>query len=268
MREKPTTSSRVLGYADELWLEDVSFFVSPSGLDRIRRTGERSPIAFVVGTVVKDRPRKVSQKHGWSQVRFDPFQGDCFAGPRGGCFTSAKFVHLGNRKLRAFGVDRGPAVTSMRQLNPDLELFTPQRETWHGDMGGLNYGRATPESLAEALELVWSRWPGCVVLDGTDDWEAPEQMRPETFPRIYSCRPLARWHTGMSGETASGLILSLDEFRRLESAYREHWGHGFEDAPSVRKDDEPTSCGCWQGSGFTIYRPPSHMAEVKRRLMR
>jgi len=268
VREKPTTSSKVLGYADELWLKDARFFVSPAGVDRIRRTGARTPIAFVVGTVVKDRPRKVSKKHGWSQVRFDPFKSDCFAGPRGGCLSSAKYVHLGDRQVRAFGVDRGAALTSLRQLNPELELVTPQRDTWQGDMGGLNYGRATPEALEAALDQVWARWPGAVILDGTDDWDAPEKMRPETFPRTHGANPLARWHTGMSGQAASGLIFEPEAYRRLEARYRAAHGHGFEDAPAVRKAEEPNSCGCWQGSGFTVYRGPQSSANLKRRLMR
>ena len=78
VRAKATSSSKVLAYVDEIWLEDVSFFVSPSGLRSIQQSGARTVCCFVVGTVIGSRSSGATKKHGWSPVRLDVFDHGCF----------------------------------------------------------------------------------------------------------------------------------------------------------------------------------------------
>lgn len=268
VRAKPTSSSKVLGYADELWLEDVSFFVSPSGLRRVKDTGTRDVIAFVVGTGMKPKRPATLKKRGWFDVRFNPFEQGCFYDARSdACLRTAKYAVLRNRGIRAFGAEKGKPVGSQRELNPELVLFTPERETWHGEMGGLNYRPASAEAVAAELHEVRHAFPEAIVIDGSDDWDAPEHMRPELFPELFGTRPLARWHTGASGVSASGLVLSPEEYDRLCSAYRGRFGFHLTAAPGRSSSGSPSSCGCWDGRGFRVYQE-HRSPELKRRLMR
>lgn len=270
VREKPTSSSPVIGYADEIWLEDVRFFASESGLRRIQKTGTRTPIAFVVGKVLRRRPASVTKKRGWFKVRFDPFEPGCFFDPRtDSCLASAKYMRLGDRHMEAFGPAEGEAMTSLRQLNPQPPFITPQRETWRGDMGGLNYRDATPAATTAAMRHVWDQWPSAVIVDGTDDWEAPEWARPQLWLKLLGAKPLAIWHTGASGQSASGLVFSPAEWQRAQAAFLRRFG---ERVPVSTLPKVPTKCGCWDGEGVRVYRQSRESSvdsgSLKRRLMR
>jgi len=256
VREKPSSGSKVLAYVDEVWLKDAVFFVQPGGLRRIQSTGTRSPIAFVYGTALKSPPRGASKKSGWFDVRFEPFEHGCFFDARNAaCLTSAKYVHLGKRKIRALGSEQGDSVTSLRQLNPAVPLITPRREKWIGDMGGLNYASPTSTALRDAKRYVFERYPGAVILDGTDDWDAPEAYRPSAFLPRLGVRPLAWWHTGQSGALPTGAVVSDDDLPRLRRAYREVYGVDLGQVAVTRPQAEP-GCGCWDGSAVRVISEP------------
>jgi hypothetical protein len=221
---------------------------------RIRKTGQRTPIAFVVGTVLAKRPASVTRKRGWYKVRFDPFKQGCFFDPRNdACLRTAKYVRLGDRHVEAFGPKAGENLASLRELNPALTTVAPPRESWRGELGGLNFEPPSARAVARAVEAVQERWPGAVIVDGTDDWEAPRHMRPELWPHDLGIRPLARWHTGASGVSASGLVLGASEFRRLLEAYRRRYGVALQDVAGRRSPGSPSACGCWDGRAIRIH---------------
>lgn len=261
VRLKPNSRAKVQGYADRLWLTDVSFFVSPSGLRRIRETGTRTPCCFVVGTVLRSRPSQPKARD-WSEVRFHPLEAGCFFETSSGrCVRGARYVRLEKRKILAMGLQYGEPVTTGRALNPGpsaggLRTYAPDRSTWTGQMGGLNYEVPSPHAVQDALRTVWADHPGAVVLDGTDDWHAPEWARPELFPDRFAVRPLALWHTGVSGKSVSGLVLDLDEFEVLNRRFRNATGLYLEQVPSQRPTESPSTCGCWDGRAFRIEYDP------------
>ena len=121
-------------------------------------------------------------------------------------------------------------------------------------MGGLNFVTPTDEAVGVALEEVWADYPDAVVLDGTDDWLAPEWVRPELFPELFGIEVIALWHTGASGKSASGLVLSPDWYAALDERYEEHYGVAIEAVPSQRTDGSHSACGCWDGDAFRVYR--------------
>jgi hypothetical protein len=157
VRAKPSSSSKVLAYADDLWLKDVSFFISPGGLKQIQRTGVRTVCCFVVGTVISRRPSSVTAKNGWAEIRLDVFDHGCFYRHRdGACVRTAKYARLHNRRIEAFGSRKGDPVTSMRDLadNPGplpVPTYGPRRREWRGEMGGLNFDVA---GLGETVEAI------------------------------------------------------------------------------------------------------------------
>jgi hypothetical protein len=261
VRAKATSSSKVLAYVDEIWLEDVSFFVSPSGLRSIQQSGARTVCCFVVGTVIGSRSSGATKKHGWSPVRLDVFDHGCFYRVRdGACVRTAKYARLRNRTIEAFGSRKGQPVGSLREFNPapaELPTYGPRRRTWRGEMDGLNYEPATAEATVEAIRWVHRQHPGAIIVDGSDDWDAPVQVRPEQFVHELGVRPLAWWHTGISGQCRSGVVLAPAEYERLARSYRRRFGCSVEACgykpPSLTKPE----CGCWGGEGLRIYSSAS-----------
>ena len=86
-----------------------------------------------------------------------------------------------------------------------------------GTSGFVNYiGGASTARVHAALEAVFAEHPGAVVLDGSDDWYVNDCRRPGTFPNIFGIKPLARFHTGCSGISKSGIVVSRGDFERIE----------------------------------------------------
>lgn len=261
VRYKPQSGAKVQGYANRLWLTDVSFFVSPSGLRRIQKTGSRTPCCFVVGTVLKSRPSK-PRKSDWTEVRFNPFDPGCFYEVSSGqCVRGAKYVRLEKRTIYAMGVEYGEPVTSTRELNPrtgidHLRVYNPERSSWQGNMGGENFDPPDEDAVIAELVQVWTDHPGAVVLDGTDDWFAPDMARPELFVELFEIEALALWHTGASGKSSSGIVLTQEQYELLNVRYRQLTGLYVEQVPSQRRQGSPSSCGCWDGSAFRVYHDP------------
>jgi hypothetical protein len=106
VREKPRSSSKVLGYAERLVLKDVEFVVNERSLERIERRGTREVCCFVVGTVL--RPRAAELKGAcacdWTPIHFNPFRAPCFTTPRGKCAVSARYAAMVGKSVAAEGV--------------------------------------------------------------------------------------------------------------------------------------------------------------------
>jgi len=261
VREKPSSSSPVLGYADEVWLKDVAFFVSPSGVRRIQETGVRTVCCFVVGEVIEARPGRVTKRHGWQDIRLDVFDDACFYRARDrACVRTAKFARLRNRKIEAMGARKGDPVSSARELravNPPVPVVGPRRDTWRGDMGGLNFRVAPASEVSAAACWVQERWPGCVIVDGSDDWHAPDHVRVHDLLCAWQIRPVAWWHTGVSGATPSGAVLTPDQYAEFAVRYQSLYGTTPElgiagDRPFPH---ERPSCGCYGGEGLLVRTP-------------
>jgi hypothetical protein len=256
IRRKPSSSSRVLGYAKEVWLEDVHFFASEAGVQRIRETGQRNVCCFVVGTLLAKRPARIAKKNGWHSVRFNAQTKGCFYDAKSGaCLTSAKYARLADRHIEAFGLQRGKNVSSQRQLNPGpgkLPIYGPRRSTWLGEMGGVNFNVADQSAMTQALRFTFEQLGDVIIIDGTDDWDAPVHCRPEAFVPELGCTPVAWWDTGVSGQSISGVILTRTEYSRFRRLYRSRYGADPERVgkrpPFVRP-----SCGCWDGEGLAVY---------------
>ncbi len=260
IRKKPESGSKVLAYATEIWLEQVSFFVRPLSFDRRQKNGTHSARRFVVGKVIAKRSAKVTQRNGWSSVRLDTFDQGCFyRASTGASVRRARYVRIHHRTIQAFGLRDGEPVSTMHELeerkeNPQLPVYGPRRDTWRGDLGGLNFEIASPAQTGAAVHWVLERHPNCVIVDGTDDWNAPRYARPQLLCRKYELQPIAWWHTGMSGQGCSGVVLdgpTWDAFRR---AYQADCGFPPECCPGPPPRLGPAGCGCWEGEGLRVYR--------------
>ena len=68
-----------------------------------------------------------------------------------------------------------------------------------------------PATVAKAL----AAHPGAVIIDGTDDWNAPRELRPESFVQDLGLKPLALFHTGVSGISSSGIVVSKEDAAKI-----------------------------------------------------
>lgn len=86
--------------------------------------------------------------------------------------------------------------------------------------GHVNYiGGASKDKLRTVLERVFQDHPGAVVLDGDDNWYANNCRRPEAFVRIFGIVPLAYFHTGISGISKSGVVVTREDFEKIEREF-------------------------------------------------
>jgi hypothetical protein len=102
-----------------------------------------------------------------------------------------------------------------------------------------------------------------VIVDGTDDWDAPMAVRPEQLVCQYEIQPLAWWHTGKSGQARSGVVLSDRDYAELRRRYAQEYGVDLESdprfsAPGVARPE----CGCWNGEGIRVY--PDTLSSLRR----
>ena len=237
----------MLARVSEVWIEDARFFAA-----RPQRG------CFVVGTVIPTRAARITRKHGWERLDA-PTGGCCVRLESGRCVRSAQYVRIASGQLEAFGVRTGAPLTSPRQLpaprrpNPTVPTYGPARASWRGEMGGQNFELATACDTATALAWVLDRHPGCVVIDGSDDWEAPPHVRPQLLCERYGITPVAWWHAGRSGLERSGAVLSRAQWRQLCRAYERDFGFAPEQCPGSRRLLERPSCGCWEGEALRIY---------------
>lgn len=85
--------------------------------------------------------------------------------------------------------------------------------------GNVNYTGASKGRLEAALQQVFADHPGAVVLDGSDDWFASECRSPRLFRYIFDIKPLASFHTGTSGLSSSGIVVSREDFEKIEREF-------------------------------------------------
>jgi hypothetical protein len=82
-----------------------------------------------------------------------------------------------------------------------------------GTTGFTNFvGKSNNEG---ALAAVFADFPDAVVLDGSDDWYSNPLSRPSDICREMEIKPLALYHSGISGIAKSGVVIRFEDFERL-----------------------------------------------------
>lgn len=123
----------------------------------------------------------------------------------------------------------------------ELRTYTPQG-CMSSSFGNRNYTGATEAQWKATRERVFRDFPGSFIVDGADDWNAPAEARPETFTRAkdqYFPRDaapitvLAWYHSGGSGITKSGIVVSAEDYEKLRVWYREIYGKVLEERLNV-----------------------------------
>jgi hypothetical protein len=173
--------------------------------------------------------------------------------------TWAPFACIVDREVYGFGARGDGPLACLGTAeaafgHPDCLVVQPRRRTRRGDLGGLNYEVASQAAVEFVRARVAESWPGALVVDGSDDWTAPEHVRVFDLLRGWGIRPQAWWHTGISGFTPSGAILRGPALEMFVARYgatfgREPWELGPED--EVPTGERPP-CGCYRGEGLLV----------------
>ena len=109
----------------------------------------------------------------------------------------------------------------------ELPKFIASQGGFAGSSGFVNYHGSTKESLAQTLQEVWAQFPGAVVINGSDNWEAEPYQRPERLAHLLTekgIHPVAKFHTGISGMSCSGIVVRGEDMAGVQACYREQYG--------------------------------------------
>jgi len=107
-------------------------------------------------------------------------------------------------------------------MNFALQTFMGNTSETHTSSSGFtNYFNNRPNP-----EAVWRVYPEAVIVDGTDNWSAKDEYRPQRLAERAGLNPLAWFHSGISGVTKSGLVLTRADFDKLSAYYLNTFGRG------------------------------------------
>ena len=103
-----------------------------------------------------------------------------------------------------------------------MKTYNPQSSSVSSSIGAwVNYSGASATELQRTRQQVFADFPDSVIIDGSDDWNDPIYRRPQAFLEKLGIKPLAFYHSGISGITRSGAVVSKDDFIVLEQKYSE-----------------------------------------------
>lgn len=234
---------------EEIWLKKASFVNDKE--------------TMVVGTAMSLLNGILTRKHGWSELLVYP-HGRVWDPSSQEFVRRAEFVRLRFGPLiQAFGVTHGLPFDDIRSATSPaskfevLATYGPARASWRGDLGGLNYDRPDPASTQAAIFSVQCKYPDAVIINNSDDWDAPAWAQPAMLARRFGAHPYGLWHQGASGLRCSGIILPSWEYAEFCDAYKLEFGFLLGEAP-VSRGARPgrVGCGCWQGDACQVILPP------------
>lgn len=111
-----------------------------------------------------------------------------------------------------------------------------------GSSGFTNFfGRKTPEQMAKLHAQMIAELPEHVIINGKDDFTEKPQNRPEHFYYTFANERntgrddlLAFYHTGVSGITHSGIVVTPECFDAMTEWYKNTFGHEMMDNQNLR----------------------------------
>ena len=107
---------RVVGYADEVWIEAPELTVSEASRQRAIREQSRNVHAFVVGRVVAPG--------GWDgplyRVRYNPFRAGCFTDAMERCVVRGQVAHLDGEGLLWMDTPGADAALLVAQMEGEI----------------------------------------------------------------------------------------------------------------------------------------------------
>lgn len=120
---------------------------------------------------------------------------------------------------------------------PKQYLATGGKHVSSSFAASVNYFESfTPEQAQSVRDQIFSDFGENVIIDGSDNLHSPTEFRPEAFMFEYNkerfgveygselfADTLAYYHSGSSGITNSGIVVSFDTYLALSSWYYEKY---------------------------------------------
>lgn len=101
-----------------------------------------------------------------------------------------------------------------------IKTYNPQSSHISSSVGGwINYIGASEKQFKLTREQIFKDYPNSVIVDGTDDWFSQESHRPQLFAEKFGLKILAYYHSGNSGMTKSGIVISSEDYYILQDKY-------------------------------------------------
>lgn len=102
-----------------------------------------------------------------------------------------------------------------------MKTYNPQ-SCITGTSGFSNFMGASAEALAKTREVIFNDFTNSVIIDGNDDWHAQSSDMPYVWIRLNApITIMAYYHSGISGMTKSGIVISMKDYYKLVSWYQE-----------------------------------------------
>lgn len=99
-----------------------------------------------------------------------------------------------------------------------IKTYYASRGAMTGTSGFTNF--AGGSDVQVGLAKVWLEHPSAIVVNGSDNWYSKLEERPQGFVQSLGFKPIAWFHSGISGIVRSGAVLSPETFEALVEAYK------------------------------------------------
>lgn len=110
--------------------------------------------------------------------------------------------------------------------------------------------------LQKGLGEVFAAFPDAAVIDGSDDWYAPDWKRPQVWAERLGIKPLALFHSGVSGITRSGIVVQRGDLAKVAFAFLSEYDRALTQETNVYIRD---------GTGYQLIASESELVEAAKR---
>jgi hypothetical protein len=108
-------------------------------------------------------------------------------------------------------------------------------ETHTSSYGHVNHFGNKPDPLK-----VFRDHPTAVIVNGSDDWNAPRERQVASLYEKAGLNPIAYFHSGISGVCKSGLVLTPGDYKKLCAYYLREFKKPLGDVLTVYRYDPKT----------------------------
>jgi hypothetical protein len=106
-----------------------------------------------------------------------------------------------------------------------MKKYIPFGTSTHiGTTGFVNHFGIPSETMEHMVNRVFEENPNSVIINGTDNWHAPEFAKPEVMFSKMNKKPIAFFHTGTSGISTTGIVITIEDYNDLSKSYQEKYG--------------------------------------------
>jgi len=119
----------------------------------------------------------------------------------------------------------------------DIPTYLPGGAHTSSSYGAwVNYFGPPPNPYDALVECSARVGEPCILINGSDDWNRPKEVRPQTWVGeiIPRDRVVAWFHSGSSGVSRTGVIVRQSDAAQIGQRYAAVFGEPFRPTPQVK----------------------------------